>query len=123
LSAHFVPYGQTIGIPNVIVDGTANIGTVLTLSHWRRSGTPEELASDTSAEIVFKYLDSPHLHVTAEAVSNDHFDENGLIGVFARVHFSFRATLDVAHFNRTGTECRNQCARAITHAEARSSNR
>jgi hypothetical protein len=83
LSAHFVPYDQAVGIPNVIVDGTANIGTVLTLSHWRRSGTPEELASDTSAEIVFKYLDSPHLHVTAEAVSNNHFDEDGLIGVFA----------------------------------------
>jgi hypothetical protein len=78
-----VPYDQTIGIPNVIVDGTANIGTVLTLSHWRRSGTPEELASDTSAEIVFKYIDAPHLHVEAEAVSNNHFDEDGLIGVFA----------------------------------------
>ena len=83
MSAHFVPYDQAVGIPNVIVDGTANIGTVLTLSYWRRSGTPEELASDTSAEIVFKYLGSPHLHVTAEAVSNNHFDEDGLIGVFA----------------------------------------
>jgi hypothetical protein len=83
LSAYFVPYDQTAAIPNVIVDGTANSGTVLTLSHWRRSGTPEELAADTSAEIVFKYHDSPQLHVTAEAVSNNHFDEDGLIGVFA----------------------------------------
>ena len=83
MAAHFVPYDQTIAIPNVIVDGTANVGTVLSLSHWRRSGTPEELASDTSAEIVFKYLDAPRFHVEAEAVSNNHFDEDGLIGIFA----------------------------------------
>jgi hypothetical protein len=76
-------YDQTTAIPNVIVDGTANKGTILTLSHWRRSGTPEELAADTSAEIVFKYLEAPHLHVIVEAVSNNHFDEDGLIGVFA----------------------------------------
>ena len=79
----FVPYDQSTAIPNVIVDGTANDSTVLALSHWRRSGTPEELASDTSAEIVFKYLDTPRFHVEAEAVSNNHFDEDGLIGVFA----------------------------------------
>jgi hypothetical protein len=83
MAPHFVPYDQTISIPNVIVDGTANNGTVLTLSHWRRSGTPEELMADTSAEIVFKYLDAPRFHVAAEAVSNNHFDEDGLIGVFA----------------------------------------
>jgi aromatic ring-cleaving dioxygenase len=65
------------------VDGTANAGTVLTLSHWRQSGTPTELAADTSAEIVFKYLDTPHLHVEAETVSNNHFDDDGLIGAFA----------------------------------------
>src|SRR5678815_706092 len=80
---NFVPYDRSTAIPNVIVDGTANESTVLTLSHWRRSGTPEELASDTSAEIVFKYLDTPRFHVEADAVSNNHFDEDGLIGVFA----------------------------------------
>jgi hypothetical protein len=89
LSAHFIPYDRSIGIPNVIVDGTANVSSVLTLSHWRRSGTPKELASDTSAEIVFKYLESPHLHVTAEAVSNNHFDEDGLIGIFAFTQSDF----------------------------------
>ena len=97
MPARFVPYDQTIAIPNVIVDGTANTSTILTLSHWRRSGTPEELASDTSAEIVFKYLDAPHLHVSTEAVSNNHFDEDGLIGVFAftqpRIALQHRALL------------------------------
>jgi len=73
----FLPYQEAGSIPNIIVDGTANEGTVLTLSHWRRSGTPEELMADTSAEIVFNYLDSPRHHVNADAVSNNHFDQDG----------------------------------------------
>jgi hypothetical protein len=79
----FVPYAQTRTIPNVIVDGARNESTVLTLSHWPKSGTPAALKADTSAEIVFKYLDSPASHVDAGAVSNNHFDEDGLIGIFA----------------------------------------
>src|SRR5262249_18178096 len=51
--------------------------------HWPRSGTPQPLRADTSAEIVFSYLDSPSMHVDADAVSNNHFDEDGLIGIFA----------------------------------------
>jgi hypothetical protein len=81
----FLPYQETSSIPNIIVDGTANEGTVLTLSHWRRSGTPEELIADTSAEIVFRYLDSPRHHVNADIVSNNHFDQDGLVGVFALI--------------------------------------
>jgi hypothetical protein len=53
------------------------------LSHWPKSGTPAELKGDTSAEIVFNYLASPRFHVQAEAVSNNHFDEDGLVGIFA----------------------------------------
>ena len=57
--------------------------TVLTLSHWPKSGTPAALKGDTSAAIVFNYLDSPAFHVEADAVSNNHFDEDGLVGIFA----------------------------------------
>jgi hypothetical protein len=78
----YLPYDQTNAIPNIIVDGTANEGTTVTLSHWRRSGTPVELAADTSTEIVFKYLDTPRFHVEAEVVSNNHFDDDGVFGVF-----------------------------------------
>jgi hypothetical protein len=81
----FVPYDELRSEPNVIVDGSATGGTVLTLSHWPKSGTPLEFAADTSAEIVFKYLDRPAAHVSATAVSNNHFDEDGLIGIFAMV--------------------------------------
>jgi hypothetical protein len=79
----FLPYSQIDAVPNVIVDGAPTRHTVLTLSHWPKSGTPRELKADTSAESVFKYLDSPRFHVEAGIVSNNHFDEDGLVGVFA----------------------------------------
>lgn len=81
----FVPYDELRSEPNVIVDGAATGGTLLTLSHWPKSGTPLEFAADTSAEIVFKYLDRPSAHVDVGAVSNNHFDEDGLVGIFAMV--------------------------------------
>jgi len=77
----FVPYDELGSRPNIIVDGAASPSTVLTLSHWPKSGTPAALKQDTSAEIVFAYLDAPAFHVEAEAVSNNHFDEDGLVGV------------------------------------------
>lgn len=79
----FVPYHQIDGAPNIIVDGAAAPGTVITLSHWPKSGTPATFRRDTSAEIVYAYLDSPALHVKAEMASNNHFDEDGLVGLLA----------------------------------------
>ena len=35
----YLPYAATSSEPNVIVDGTANDRTLITLPHWRRSGT------------------------------------------------------------------------------------
>src|SRR5579862_8941410 len=81
----YVPYEQLDSTPNIIVDGAAGTGTVLTLSHWPKSGSPATLKRDTSAETVFAYLDSPLFHVQAEIASNNHFDEDGLVGIFALV--------------------------------------
>jgi hypothetical protein len=81
----FVPYGQLAGTPNVIVDGSATDSTVLTLSHWPNSGAPAWVAADLSAQMVFRYLDQPERHVAAEVVSTNHFDQDGLVGVFALV--------------------------------------
>ncbi len=75
----FVPYNKVTSVPNVIIDGAATENTVLTLSHWPKSGTPHALKGDTSTEAVFKYLDSPQFHVHADAFSNDHFDEDAKI--------------------------------------------
>ena len=81
----FVPYEELDDIPNVIVDGSGCAGTVLTLSHWPGSRTAPPLQADLSAEIVMRYLEHPGLHVDADVVSNNHFDEDGLMGVFALV--------------------------------------
>jgi hypothetical protein len=81
----FLPYDQIDSVLNIIVDGARAKQTVLTLSHWPKSGTPVELKADTSAEIVFNYLDSPRFHVQADVVSNNHFDEDGLVGIFAMI--------------------------------------
>jgi hypothetical protein len=112
----FFPYAQASSVPNVIVDGARNEKTVLTLSHWPKSGTPAELKDDTSTAIVFNYLDSLRLHVEADVVSNYHFDEDGLVGIFAmlepRVAQRHRDLLvDVAQAGDFGIFARRQAAR------------
>ncbi|MBW2232035.1 MAG: hypothetical protein JRH17_16765 [Deltaproteobacteria bacterium] len=82
---YFMAYDELGDTPNIIVDGSGNPATQITLSHWPKSGAPKALKADTSAEIVFNYLDSPDHHVTARAVSNNHFDEDGLVGLFTLV--------------------------------------
>jgi hypothetical protein len=103
-------------VPNVIVDGARTENTVLTLSHWPKSGTPPELKGDTSAEIVFNYLDSPKSHVEADAVSNNHFDEDGLVGIFAMLEPSIAERhrpllLDVAQAGDFGIFQQREAAR------------
>jgi hypothetical protein len=83
----YVPYGPELEqLPNVIVDGRGNQATVLVLSHWPRNRTPPELKADSSTEIVLKYLRSPErerYRGGAEAVSNNHYDVDGLMSLWA----------------------------------------
>jgi hypothetical protein len=83
----YVPYGPELErVPNIIVDGRGNGATVLTLSHWPRNQTPPELKADSSTEIVINYLRSPErerYRRGAEAVSNNHFDVDGLMSLWA----------------------------------------
>ena len=81
------PYGELRDEPNVIVDGSPTPATTLTLSHWPGVAAPTpELWADLSAEMAFRYLDHPaQLHGPAEAVSVNHFDQDGLSGLFALV--------------------------------------
>lgn len=81
----FVPYHELGDTPNVIVDGGPTPSTVLTLSHWPGSPTPADLLDDTSAQIAFRALDRPAVLDGIEAVSNNHFDQDGLASAFALV--------------------------------------
>jgi hypothetical protein len=86
----YVPYSQLNGVPNIVVDGAAQEDTVLTLSHWPGSGSPRAFRADTSTEIVLNYLATPgakkEYAPKANAVSNNHFDEDGLCAVWAMLH-------------------------------------
>jgi hypothetical protein len=105
----YLPVEDLGGRPHVLVDGAPQTGTVLALSHWPQSPTARVLARDLSAEIVFAFLHASRGEVLpepagatatarksraeirsamsaaqrAEAVSNDHFDVDGLVSVFA----------------------------------------
>lgn len=80
----FAAYGACADSPNVVVDGSPNAGTVLVLSHWLGMPTPDHCAADTSCQMVFRYLDrGADLHDNARFVTNNHFDQDGLTGVYA----------------------------------------
>lgn len=82
----YAPYAETIDVPNVVVDGSANRSTVLTLSHWPGTLCPDELRADLSAEMAFRYVErGEHLHGDARVVTNNHFDEDGVVSVFALI--------------------------------------
>ncbi len=81
-----MPYHQLGDIPNVIVDGSPTASTVLTLSHWPGSPTPGDLLDDLSAQIAFHALDQLGRLAGIEAVSNNHFDQDGLASAFALLH-------------------------------------
>jgi Family of unknown function (DUF6687) len=81
----FVPFSRLEGIPNVVVDGAAGADTRLVLSHWPGSMTPDAVRDDLSAQIAVAALDHPELFDGIAAVSNNHFDQDGLMSVYALV--------------------------------------
>ena len=80
-------YEASAGAPNVVIDGSPNAGTVLCLTHW--PGVPcaePSLAADLSAQMALRYVDrGMDLHGDADVVTNNHFDQDGLAGVYALV--------------------------------------
>jgi hypothetical protein len=80
--AAFVPVEDLAGAPHVVVDGARLPGTALSLSHWPRAGTPPALAADTSAAIVDRYLRAAAAGPEVGAVTNNHYDEDGLFGIW-----------------------------------------
>jgi len=82
----FAGYDDAAAEPNVVVDGSPNAGTVLVLSHWPGLPTPAGVEADTSCQMAFRYLDrGADLHGDARLVTNNHFDQDGLAGIYALV--------------------------------------
>lgn len=115
----YVPYEELDGVPHVVVDGSPRPDTLLTLSHWPRMPAPAALRDDLSAQMAFHYLEQPELAVPAEAVSNNHLDQDGLVSVYALVDpesaFARRiALIDVARAGDFGRFESREAARVST---------
>jgi len=80
--ATFVPFHEVRARSHVVVDGPVSPGTALGLSHWPTGGVPAELAADTSAEIVANYLDAHPTGPAVGIITNNHFDEDGLLAAW-----------------------------------------
>ena len=86
MNRYFVPFAQLRQQPAIVVD-SVGLGAALTLAHWRGAATPAPLRDDTSAGAVLRalhYPDTPGLAV--EAVTANHFDVDGFVGVWALLH-------------------------------------
>lgn len=85
MSLQYLDYEASREVANIVVDGSPNEGTVLALSHWPGITAPPGLARDLSAEMAFAYLDRPADHEPADFVTNNHFDQDGLVSIHALV--------------------------------------
>lgn len=107
-------YEACTDVPNVVLDGSPNPSTVLTLTHWPGFVAPGHLADDLSAQMAFRYLDSDmSLHGDAEIVTNNHFDQDGLVSIFAFTN------PDVARTNRALLEDIAAAGDFATYADRR----
>ncbi len=82
----YVPYDRLDGRAHVVVDGSPTEGTTLTLTHWPGFPAAPGTEADLSAQMAFRYLRlDERLHGDATAVTNNHFDQDGLVSVFTLV--------------------------------------
>ena len=81
----YAGYSASEAVPNVVIDGSPNAGTVLTLTHWPGYPQPTGYHFDLSAEMAFHFLDAPIAHPPADVVTNNHYDQDGLVGLHALV--------------------------------------
>jgi hypothetical protein len=84
----FTYYDERLAsMPFLCVDGVVPAG--LNLSHWPGNRTPAHLKADTSTEMALKLARDPEREAWLEGVSivtNNHFDTDGLLSVYAVLH-------------------------------------
>ena len=98
----FCSYEELNGRPNIVVDGSPTGGTVLCLTHWPHIESPARYRGDLSAEMAFRYAENRRGGGDATLVSNNHFDQDGLVSMYALTHPAEAAArrdllIDVAH--------------------------
>lgn len=129
MSLHYREYHASRHIPNIVVDGSPNESTVLTLTHWPGIAQPAGLAADLSAEMAFAFVRRGR-PVDADVVTNNHFDQDGLVAMFALIEPDValrheELLVDVAASGDFATYRHRQSARAsmaiATYADPRRS--
>lgn len=86
MNRYFVPFAQLRQQPTIVVD-SVGLGAALTLAHWRGAATPAALRDDTSAGSALRALHQPATPgLEARAVTANHFDIDGFVGVWALLH-------------------------------------
>jgi len=113
----FIGYDESLAVPNIVIDGSPNEATVLTLTHWPGLVQPSGTDVDTSAEMAFAYLDEPPEHEPAGVVTNNHYDQDGAVGLFALINPSAALAhrellVDLARAGDFGTYRYRNAARA-----------
>ena len=71
-------------VPKLSVDGT--VDNAIHFSHWKGNQTPESVKADTSTETVLNVVAAPNrreLTRSIELVTNNHFDTDGVLSVWA----------------------------------------
>ena len=71
-------------VPKLSVDGT--VDNAIHFSHWKGNETPQSVKADTSTETVLNLVAAPNraeLTRSIELVTNNHFDTDGLLSVWA----------------------------------------
>lgn len=78
-------YSEAIAnTPKLSVDGT--VDNAIHFSHWNGNKTPESVKADTSTETVLNVVAAPNrseLTRSIELVTNNHFDTDGVLSVWA----------------------------------------
>ncbi len=80
--ARFVPEHALAGQPHITVDGAAAPGSILSLAHWPGSTTPPMFAAETATRIVDLYLRAEPTGRQVTAVTNNHYDVDGLLAAW-----------------------------------------
>jgi len=74
-------------VPKLSVDGT--VDNAIHFSHWQGNQTPQSVKADTSTEIALNVVASPDRHELMqgiEFVTNNHFDTDGVLSVWAMLN-------------------------------------
>jgi hypothetical protein len=80
--ARFVPEQALAGRPHVTVDGAGGAQSVLSLAHWPGNTTPPMFAAETATRIVDLYLRAGPAGPEVDAVTNNHYDVDGLLAAW-----------------------------------------